>query len=160
MAHDMFIKIDDIKGESMDAKHAGEIDILSWSWGMTQTGTAQLGPGGGAGKVQVNDLTITKYVDRASPILLKQCCSGKHMTSAVLVVRKAGGTPLEYLKITMEDLIIAAITHGGSGSDDKLTENITLNFARVKLEYVPQKKDGSGDASVPMGWDIAANKEL
>ena len=160
MAHDMFIKIDDIKGESMDAKHTGEIDILSWSWGMTQTGTAQLGPGGGAGKVQVNDLTLTKYVDRSSPILLKQCCSGKHMTMAVLVVRKAGGTPLEYLKITMEDLIVAAVTHGGGGSDDKLTENVTLNFARVKLEYVPQKKDGSGDASIPMGWDIAANKEL
>jgi type VI secretion system secreted protein Hcp len=160
MAHDMFIKIDDIKGESMDAKHSDEIDILSWSWGMTQTGTAQLGPGGGAGKVQINDLTITKYVDRSSPILLKQCCSGKHMKTAVLVVRKAGGTPLEYLKISMEDLIIAAITHGGNGSDDKLTENVTLNFARVKLEYVPQKKDGSGDASIPMGWDIAANKEL
>ncbi len=160
MAHDMFIKIDDIKGESMDAKHANEIDILSWTWGMTQTGTAQLGPGGGAGKVQVNDLTITKYVDRSSPILLKQCCSGKHLQTAVLVVRKAGGTPLEYLKISMEDLIIAAIGHGGAGGDDKLTETVTLNFARVKVEYVPQKKDGSGDASIPMGWDIAANKEL
>ena len=160
MAHDMFIKIDDIKGEAQDAKHTDEIDILSWNWGMTQTGTAQMGPGGGAGKVQVNDLTFTKYVDRSSPILLKQCCSGKHLKMAVLVVRKAGGTPLEYLKITMEDLIVASVGHGGSGSDDKLTENITLNFARVKLEYVPQKKDGSGDASIPMGWDIAANKEL
>ncbi|MEP7048907.1 MAG: type VI secretion system tube protein Hcp [Pseudomonadota bacterium] len=159
MAHDMFIKIDDIKGESSDAKHGDEIDILSWSWGVTQTGTAQVGRGGGAGKVQVNDLTITKYVDRASPILLKQCCSGKHMKTAVLAVRKAGGSPLEYLKITMEDLIISAVTHGGAGSDDKLTENVTLNFARVKFEYVPQKKDGSGDASIPMGWDIAGNVE-
>jgi len=160
MASDMFIKIDDIKGESADSKHAGEIDVLSWSWGLTQTGTAQLGTGGGAGKVHVNDLTFTKYVDKASPILLKQCCSGKHMSAAALVVRKAGGTPLEYLKINMEDLIVAAVSHGGSGGDDKLTENVTLNFARVKVEYVPQKKDGSGDASIPMGWDIAANKEL
>jgi len=160
MASDMFIKIDDIKGESADSKHAGEIDVLSWSWGLTQTGTAQLGTGGGAGKVHVNDLTFTKYVDKASPILLKQCCSGKHMSAAALVVRKAGGTPLEYLKITMEDLLVAAVSHGGSGGDDRLTENVTLNFARVKLEYVPQKKDGSGDASIPMGWDIAGNKEL
>ena len=160
MASDMFIKIDDIKGESADSKHAGEIDVLSWSWGLTQTGTAQLGTGGGAGKVHVNDLTFTKYVDKASPILLKQCCSGKRMSAAALVVRKAGGTPLEYLKINMEDLIVAAVSHGGSGGDDKLTENVTLNFARVKVEYVPQKKDGSGDASIPMGWDIAANKEL
>ncbi|MEO7034528.1 MAG: type VI secretion system tube protein Hcp [Polyangiaceae bacterium] len=159
MAHDMFIKIDDIKGESADAKHADEIDILSWKWGMTQTGTAHKGPGGGAGKVQVSDLKITKYVDRASPLLLKLCCSGKHLKTATLVVRKAGGTPLEYLTITMEDLIIAAVDHGGSGSDDKLTEDITLNFARVKVEYVPQKKDGSGGASIPMGWDIAGNQE-
>lgn len=159
MAHDMFIKIDDIKGESSDAKHGDEIDILSFSWGVTQTGTTQTGRGGGAGKVQVNDLTVTKYVDRASPILLKQCCSGKHMKTAVLAVRKAGGTPLEYVKITMEDLIISAVTHGGAGTDDKLTENVTLNFARVKFEYVPQKKDGSGDASIPMGWDIAGNTE-
>jgi type VI secretion system secreted protein Hcp len=159
MAHDMFIKIDDIKGESTDAKHADEIDILSFTWGMTQTGTAQVGRGGGAGKVQVNDLVITKCVDRSSPILLKQCCSGKHMKTAVMVVRKAGGTPLEFVKITMEDLIISAVNHGGSGTDDKLTENVTLNFARVKFEYVPQKKDGSGDASIPMGWDIAGNTE-
>jgi type VI secretion system secreted protein Hcp len=159
MAHDMFIKIDDIKGESLDAKHADEIDILEFTWGMTQTGTAQKGSGGGAGKVQVNDLKIKKFVDRSSPILLKQCCSGKHMKSAVLVIRKAGGTPLEYVTITLEDLIIAAVDHGGSGSDDMLTETVTLNFARVKFEYVPQKKDGSGDASIPMGWDVAANKE-
>jgi len=160
MAHDMFIKIDDIKGESADSKHAGEIDVLSWNWGATQTGTSHVGTGVGAGKVHINDLTITKHVDRSSPILLKHCCSGKHMKTAVLVVRKAGGTPLEYLKISMEDLIVSAVSHGGSGGDDRLTENVTLNFARVKFEYVPQKKDGSGDASIPMGWDIAANKEV
>jgi type VI secretion system secreted protein Hcp len=159
MAHDIFIKIDDIKGESVDGKHAGEIDVVSYNWGMTQTGTAQVGRGGGAGKVQVNDLMFTKFVDRASPVLLKQCCSGKHLKTAVLVVRKAGGTPLEYLTFTMEDIIVAAVGHGGAGTDDKLTENITLNFARVKVEYVPQKKDGSGDASIPMSWDIAANQE-
>jgi type VI secretion system secreted protein Hcp len=160
MAVDMFIKIDDIKGEALDDKHKGEIDVLSWSWGMTQSGTAHLGSGGGAGKVHVNDLSITKYVDRASPILFKQCASGKHLKTAVLVVRKAGGKPLEYLKITMEDLLVSAVSTGGSGGDDKLTENVTLNFARVKLEYVPQKPDGSGDASIPMGWDISANKEI
>lgn len=160
MAVDMFIKIDDIKGESADDKHKGEIDVLSWSWGLTQSGTTQMGAGGGSGKVNVKDLSITKYIDRSSPGLLKLCCSGAHLTSAVLVVRKAGGQPLEYLKITLEDLLVSGITTGGSGSDDRITETVTLNFARVKVEYVPQKASGGGDASVSMGWDIASNKTL
>jgi type VI secretion system secreted protein Hcp len=166
MAVDMFIKIDDIKGESVDDKHKDEIDVLAWSWGLTQSGTAHSGSGGGAGKVHVNDLSITKYVDRSSPILIKSCCSGKHLKTALLVVRKAGGDkPLEYLKITMEDVLVSAVTTGGSGGEDRLTENVTLNFARVKLEYTPQKSASAGggggaDASIPMGWDIAANKEI
>ena len=93
MAVDMFIKIDDIKGESTDAKHKDEIDVLSWTWGVTQSGTSHTGTGGGAGKVQVSDLTFTKIVDRSTPILLKSSCSGKHLKSAVLIVRRAGGTP-------------------------------------------------------------------
>jgi type VI secretion system secreted protein Hcp len=160
MAVDMFIKIDDIKGEANDAKHKGTIDVLSWSWGVTQSGTTHMGGGGGSGKANVNDLTLTKYIDRASPVLLKICCSGKHIKTAVLTVRKAGDKPLEYLKITMEDAIVSSVSTGGSGGSDRLTENVTLNFARVKMEYVPQKPDGSGDAAVPMGWDIACNKEL
>ena len=160
MAVDMFMKIDDIKGESIDAKHKDEIDVLSWTWGVTQSGTSHTGSGGGAGKVQVSDLTFTKRIDKATPILIKNSCSGKHMKSAVLVVRRAGGQPLEYLTITMEDLLVSAVTTGGSSGDDTLTENVTLNFARVKLEYVPQKAGGGGDASIPMGWNIAANKEI
>ncbi len=160
MAVDMFIKIDDIKGESTDAKHKDEIDVLSWTWGVTQSGTSHTGTGGGAGKVQVSDLTFTKIVDRSTPILLKSSCSGKHLKSAVLIVRRAGGTPLEYLKITMEDLLVSAVSTGGGRGDDTITENITLNFARVKVEYVPQVLGGGGGASIPMGWDIAANKEI
>lgn len=159
MAVDMFIKIDTIKGESLGDKHVGEIDVLSWSWGMSQTGTAHMGPGAGSGKVNVNDLSLTKRVDRATPVLMTACCTGSHLASAVLVVRKAGGNALEYLKITMEDILVSAVTTGGSGGDSVLTENVTLNFAKVKVEYIPQKKDGSGDGSVNMGWDIAAGKK-
>jgi type VI secretion system secreted protein Hcp len=157
MAVDMFIKIDDIKGESVDSKHANEIDVLAWSWGATQSGTTHTGPGGGAGKVNVQDLSITKYVDRSTPTLLGLCFSGKHIAKAVLTARKAGGTALEFIKITMEDAIVSAVSQGGSGGEDRFTENVVLNFAKVKFEYTPQKKDGTGDAAVPFGFDIAAN---
>src|SRR5438270_10620750 len=99
MAVDMFIKIDDIKGESADAKHKDEIQVLSWSWGMSQSGTTHDGAGGGAGKVNVQDLTFTKYVDSSSPNLIKFCCNGKHFKQGLLTIRKAGEHPLEYLKI-------------------------------------------------------------
>ncbi len=160
MAVDMFLKLGDIKGESSDGKHKGEIDILSWSWGASQTGTTHMGTGGGAGKVSIQDLSFTKFIDRSSPDLLLYICNGKHIKNALLTVRKAGGDPLEYLKINMEDLIISGLSTGGSGGEDRLTENVTLNFARVKYDYTPQKPDGTADSPLTTGWDIAANQKL
>jgi type VI secretion system secreted protein Hcp len=160
MAVDMFIKIGDLKGESVDDKHKGEIDVLAWSWGMSQSGTTHLGTGGGAGKVNVQDISLTKYVDKSSPNLMQYCCNGKHFSEALLTVRKAGENPLEYLKITLKDLMISAVSTGGSGGEDRLTENVTLNFAEFKVEYTPQKKDGTGDAAVTIGWDIAKNVKV
>src|SRR5689334_6465911 len=155
MAVDMFIKIGDVKGESTDDKHKGAIEVLSWSLGATQSGTAGIGGGGGAGKVQLQDLTITKYIDKSSPTLFKMCCDGTHIKDALLTIRKAGGSALEYVKITVEEAIVSSITTGGSGGQDRLTENVTLNFSRVKMEYTPQNAKGAGEASVIQGWDIA-----
>jgi type VI secretion system secreted protein Hcp len=161
MAVDMFIKIGDIKGESVDHAHKEEIDVLAWSWGMSQQGTMHQGGGGGAGKVNVQDLSFTKHVDKASPNLYKFCCSGKHYPEATLTMRKAGDKPLEYLVMKLTDVLISSVSTGGSGGEDRLTENVTLNFAKVKVSYQPQKKDGSKDGGpVDMGWDIEANTEL
>ena len=157
MAVDMFLKIDDIEGESVDDVHAGEIDVLSWSWGMSQSGTTHSGPGGGAGKVNVQDLSFVHYVDKSSANLMKMCCNGKHFEEATLVVRKAGEMPLEYMIITMKGGLISSVSTGGSGGEDRITENVTLNFSEFKTEYVPQMADGSGDASVIVGWNIAKN---
>ena len=104
MAVDMFMKIKTITGESVDKKHKDEIDVLAWSWGMSQSGTTHMGGGGGAGKVNVQDLSFTKYVDGASNALILGCCTGEHYDEAVLTVRKAGKEPLEYIKITMKEI--------------------------------------------------------
>jgi type VI secretion system secreted protein Hcp len=157
MAVDMFIKVGDIKGESTDSKHAGEIDVLAWSWGMSQSGTTHMGGGGGAGKVNVQDLSFTKYLDKSSTALVLACCGGKHYDQALLTVRKAGDKPLEYLKITMKEVIITSISTGGSGGEDRLTENVTLNFAEFKTEYTEQNKDGTGGATAEAAWNIAEN---
>ena len=87
MAMDMFIKIGELKGESKDSVHKEEIDVLAWSWGLSNSGSAQQGGGLGAGKVNVQDISFTKYIDKSSPDLYLACCNGKHIKEAKLTVR-------------------------------------------------------------------------
>lgn len=159
MAVDMFMKIDTVKGESTDKTHAKEIDVLAWSWGMSNSGTTHQGGGGGSGKANVQDLSFTKYVDASSHALLLACSNGTHFKTANLVVRKAGGkgAPIEYIKIDMDEVLVTSVSCGGSGGEDRLTENVTLNFAKVKYAYTPQKPDGTADTPLPMTYDIASN---
>ncbi len=160
MTVDMFLKIDGVDGESRDSEHKGEIDVLAWSWGLSQSGSTHMGGGGGSGKVSIQDISVSKFIDKSSPNLMKYCCNGKHFKEALLTVRKAGEKPLEYVKIKMNDLIISSISTGGSGGEDRLTENVTLNFSKVGFEYQPQKDDGTKDGgAIPMIWNIKENKE-
>ncbi len=160
MAVDMFLNLKAIDGESSDEVHAGDIDVLAWSWGASQSGTMHLGSGGGAGKVAVQDLSVTKYVDSSSHILLKHCHKGTHIEEGTLTVRKAGGTPLEYIILKMRKIIVASVSTGGSGGEDRLTENVTLNFGEFDFAYTPQNPDGTGAAAKEFKWNIPGNVEL
>ena len=156
MAVDMFMEIDTIKGESKDSvfKSKNAMDVLAWSWGLSNSGNAHMGGGAGAGKVNVQDLSFTKYMDKASPILMQAVCTGKHFTKATLSIRKAGEKPLVYYTITMNDVLLTSLSTGGSGGEDRFTENLSMNFAKFNVDYFPQKQDGSLDAVVPMNYDI------
>ena len=162
MAMDMFLKIEPaIPGESQDSAKAtvGDIEVLAWSWGMSQSGTFHAGAGGGAGKVNIQDISLTKYVDSASTTMMAACAKGTHLTKATLSVRKAGDKPLVYIKISMEDVLISSISTGGSGGEDRLTENVSLNFGKVKVEYFKQAKDGTVSAGgTPLNYSIQENK--
>ena len=158
MAVDAFIKIGDLKGESVVDGHTDEIQVLGWQWGMSQTGTTHRGTGGGAGKSDIQDLSFVHYVDTASPNLMLACMNGKHYDEAVLTVRKAGESPLDYLIITMTDLIITSVATGGAKGDEETTENVTINFAKVKVSYQPQDNKGAkAGGAVEVEYDIAKN---
>jgi type VI secretion system secreted protein Hcp len=157
MAVDIFLKLTGITGESKDHKHKDEIQIDSFTFGMAQMGSGGFGGGSGAGKVQVQDINITKLVDKASCALMYHCCSGKHIPEGLITVRKAGDKPLEYLKIKLTDVLVTSVGHSGSGSSDLIMENVTLNFAKFKVEYQEQKSDGSGTPAGDLGWDLKAN---
>jgi type VI secretion system secreted protein Hcp len=155
---DIFAKIGDIKGESLDDKHRDQIELLSWSWGVANPGPHSTGGGGGAGKPSFHDLSFTHKIDKASPLLLRGCATGQHLKDATITRRKAGKGQQEFLVIKMNDVIITSVTeaddNGGSQS-----EMVTLAFAKVDVEYRPQKPDGSLDAGIHFKYDIKANKE-
>lgn len=158
MAVDMLLKIEGVEGESVISGHEREIDIVAWSWGMNQSGSMHVATGGGSGKVSVQDIALTKRVDKASPVIWQYCCSGRHFEKAQLTVRKAGDNPVEYLKIKMDKVLITSMTTGGSGGDDQVMEHIGLNFASFEMNYIPQNADGTAGAEVTTTWNIAANR--
>ena len=127
---------------------------------MSQSGTTHMGGGSGAGKVNVQDISLTKYIDKASTDLMKFCTNGDHITEATLTVRKAGGDALEYIIIVMTDIIVSSVSTGGSGGEDRLTENVTLNFGSYTIKYTPQNNDGVAEVPTTWGWDIAGAEEV
>jgi type VI secretion system secreted protein Hcp len=158
MASDIFAKLGDIKGESLDSKHKDEIEVLSYSWGVTNAGSMSHGSGGGEGKATFHDLSFVHNIDKASPVLMQACATGTHLKEATITHRKAGKGQHEFLVVKMNDVIVTGVTHGGSG-DSGHSENVSLAFAKVSLEYKPQKADGSLDAGIHFKYDLKAQKE-
>lgn len=157
MASDIFAKIGDIKGESLDAKHKDEVEVLSWSWGVSQTGNLAQGSGGGSGKASFSDVQFTHHIDKASPLLMKACATGMHIKDATITARKAGKGQQEYLIFKMNDILITSVQPALNGSESSI-ESVSLQAAKVDLEYKPQKPDGSLDAGVHFKYDIKLNK--
>ena len=157
MAADIFAKIGDIKGESLDAKHKDEVEVLSWSWGASRAAGATAGSGAAAGKASFNDFVITHRIDKASPLLFKACATGEHIKEATITVRKPGSkAQQEYLIVRMSDVVVGNVDQ--SGSDAGSAETVSLVFAKVEYEYKPQKADGSLDAGVFFKFDIKNSK--
>jgi len=158
---DYFLKLDGVEAESTDDKHKGEIEVLSFSWGVSNAGTAGRGGGQGGGKSAATDLSFVKQLDKSSPTLYIACATGQHFKNAVLTCRKAGGGQQEYLKFTLEDVFISShVTSGSGGGDIVPTESVTLNFAKMEHSYKEQKVDGSLGGEVKQKYDFAANKKL
>jgi type VI secretion system secreted protein Hcp len=160
MASDIFAKIGTIQGESSDSKHKNEIDVLVWSWGVAQSGSMAYGGGGGAGKASFNDLNFTHHVDKATPLLMKACATGTHIPAATITVRKAGKDQQEYLVVKMTDVLITSVALSVAEGAASTAENVGLQFAKVDLEYKPQKADGSLDVGLHFKYDIKANMVL
>ena len=160
MAVDYFLKLDGIPGESTDAKHKDEIDVLAFSWGVSQSGSTRPGGGGGAsGKAVFEDLLVVARTSKASPKLWLACASGQHLKSAILTCRKPGKAPFEFLKITLTVVLISS--YEIDGSDEELPlDQVALAFAKVETVYTPQDPTGKAQPPVKAGWDVKQNKKI
>lgn len=143
MASDIFAKLGDIKGESLDDKHKDEIEVLSFSFGFSNfLTTSSAGGGGGTGKATFHDLSFTHKIDKASPVLMQSCATGVHIPTATISVRKTGSSE-DYLKYDLTDVIITSAQIGGNPTADGPIEQISLNYAKVNISYRPQNQNGS-----------------
>jgi type VI secretion system secreted protein Hcp len=159
-AVDYFLKFDGIDGESADSKHKNEIDLESFSWGATQSGTFAFGGGGGAGKVQMQDFHFVMKVNKASPKLFLACSTGEHIKKAVLTCRKAGKEQHEYLKFVFTDVLVSSYQTGGSAGDVIPIDQISLNYGKIELEYKEQKPDGTLGGAIKAGYDLKQMKQV
>jgi type VI secretion system secreted protein Hcp len=152
MALNAYLKLDGIDGESQDKGHSGEIEILSFSWGVEQTISRESASGAGAGKVTIKDITITKHVDKSSPMLMNACATGQHIKTAQLeVVGKSRSQSLD-LFLKLEDILVSSVQlHVNT---DSPMEVISLNFTKVEEDYVPLDKTGQAGVPVASGIEI------
>src|SRR6218665_1214889 len=156
---DFFIKIDGIPGESKDSKHSGQIDVLQWGYSVSQTSTSHTGGGSGAGKANFGELHFTHYVDKATPNLMKYCASGKHIPTVEVSCCKVGDGSQEYMKITLNEVLITHVSPMGSTSDPRVTESVGMSYGKVKVEVKEQNTDRSMGATVTATWDVKQEKE-
>ena len=158
MAVDMFLKITDVKGESKDSKHSGEIQIESFSWGATQLGASSHGTGAGAGKVSMQDFHFVMNNNSASPSLFLFCANGKHLKEATLTCRKAGGKQENFLIVKMSDVLISSYQTGGSsGGGETPTDQISLNYTKIEIDALIQDEKGITKSAGKKWWDMKTN---
>lgn len=152
-----------LKGESEDHQYKDAIEIDSWNFNGHNASTHQYGTGGGAGKVSLGDLQLSKsIVDMATVTLFLNCCTGKHFQKATLHCRKKtgdDGKALEYLTVEMKDVTVSSISLGGHGSAHGVSESFTLAFAQIKFKYTQQNRDGTKGSSVEEGWDVSKHQK-
>jgi len=162
MPADNFLKIDGIDGESTDDKHKSWIEVLSYSWGVSQMASASASSSGGGTtqRADFNDLTITKLLDSASPKLSVACADGTHIKEVKLELCRAGGDKLLYMEYKMSEVVISSVQQGGGGGSEPV-ETVSFNYGKIEWTYTKQKRaDGSGGGNVPAGWDLGNNAKV
>ena len=157
MAIDTHIKFDGVEGESSHKDHKGEIEVLSWSWNVSNASSGGQAGGSGKGKAHPGDFTFMHIYDKASPVLAKNCASGKHFATVVLTARKAGEGQKDFLKVTMKEVFVTSLAPSG-GSEGDIVESVSASYKDIEFAYKPQDDKGGLGGEVKFGWNIASTE--
>ncbi len=157
MSSDFHVKLAGVDGESKHKDHAGQIEIMSWTWTVSNPSSYVSGGGSGKGKAVPGELSFTHLYDKASPVLAKHCVSGKHFDTMELTCRKSGEGQQDFLKIKLKEAYIASVSPGGA-SGGEVVESVSLTYKDIEFEYKEQTDKGAGGGSVKFGWDVATTE--
>lgn len=158
MAVDYFLKLDGIDGESVDDKHKSWIQLLSWSWGGSQTSSVSGTGGSGAGKASLQDLAITTHFDKATPKLYKSMLLGTHTPNGHIECVKAGADGKPYLKIDLKEMFVSSLQTGGSSGEEIPIVSITFTYNEIKVDYYQQDEKGNVASTGAITYNLKANK--
>ena len=147
----MFLKVEGVTGEAGDADHKGEIDVSSWSWGLVAP--ADTATGKASGRRRLSELQIVKRVDRSTPTLMECVAKNRPIKTAVLIVRKAGKTPLTYFKIELSDARVTSVKTESEGTE--LMDRVNIGFNKVTVTYVQQDSTGAKGGGDVVFEDVA-----
>ncbi len=146
-----FIKIDGVEGESEDAAHKGEIEILSWSWGVSQTSSVSSGQA--TGRRTYEPIVIRKRIDKATPMLAKRCADGVHIKDAKITLRRQGATGEQddYLVIELKEVFVTSISMGccdndcdDANPDLEPSERVSITYKSIKITHVRSGQEYEG----------------
>ena len=161
MPVDYFLKVDGIPGESSDAKHKGEIEVVGFGFGSSnEAGPPTGGGGGGAGKAVFDDLVVLAPTSKASPLLWLACASGQHLKKAVLACRRTPvKTQAEFLKVTLTDVTITSY-EADAADEERPLDQVALGYGTIELAYTPVDSTGKPQPVVKAGWDVKKNAKV
>lgn len=156
MAVDYFLKLANIQGESVDEKHKNEIQILSWSWGGTQTSSVAGTGGSGAGKVSLTDFSVQAFFDKSTPLFFKTLCAGTHIPTGTMTAVKSGGDGSPYLTVDFTEMFVSSLQLGAGGEVPSVS--ITFTYNTIKIEYKMQTEKGTLESTGAVSYDLKQNK--
>jgi len=156
MTIDCHIKFDGVTGEATHKDHKGEIEVLSWSWGASNA-SGLAGGGSGMGKGSASDFNFMHKYDKASPVLAKQCASGKYFPTVVMTARKSGEGQKDFFKVSMKEVFITSVQPSGS-SGGEIMESVSMSYKDIEFSYKPQDDKGGLGGEVKFGWNLATTE--
>ena len=149
----------EVKGESNLTDFKDKMELLSFSHGVAMQITGDISNSERtSGKPNHQDMTVTKYLDQASPVLNQSCCEGKPFPKVDIVIgRNESGKVVELMRYTMKNCLISSVSVGGGGGD-KPVETLTINYNQLTWNFTAQTPEASTEGNVNGKWNLSTNK--